>query len=245
MNRARLLLISLAAAALLVVGVACGGGDSEEIKLQVQAASALAEAIDQLHGELDGITEDLQGLQTRAGVAEEGINSFTATAAVHSLGRTAGIPEPPPGKVALRFSFDYLPNALAGEGLRVHVSSPEVNTVWAMESLAKGQPVPAGEPIKDSTVFLEPGESRMVTLVYENPSGEEIGFLGMPHQESPGSLHTKTWLTCFCLAFIYKAPAEGAWYRVIQAKVSPDMPPGSKVDALWTILTDPSVFPTE
>ena len=241
----RIIPAALLAIILVVIAGACASGDNAETQQQLSIASELSTTLAQINGELGTTGGKLAGLQTRVSNTEGNITDFTATAAVHSLARTANITEPPAGKVALHFSFDYLPGSLPGDGLQVRTPSPEVNTLWAMESLPEGQSVPAGDLIKDNTIFLTPGESQMVTLVYQNPTAQDVGFLAMPHQESPGQLSAKTWLTCFCLAFIYEAPAEGAWYRVIRVAASPDMPPGSKVDALWTILTDPSVFPTD
>jgi hypothetical protein len=202
--------------AVAALGVACSGGDSDETQQQIATAGDLASKVE----------------------------GFEAAAGVHVLDRTADIPDPPAGTVALRFSFRYPGDSLPGDGVLVHEASPEVNSLWAMESLPKGQAVPAGDAIADQVLFLEPGESRMVTVVFENPTTEDVGFIALPHQDSPGSLATKTWLTCFCLTFIYEAPAEGAWYRVIRVAVSPDTPAGSKIDAQWTIVTDPAVFPT-
>jgi hypothetical protein len=154
----------------------------------------------------------------------------------HLADRTATIPEPPPGKVALRLSLAYTPEPLPGGALEFYEPSSDADSLWAMESL------PKGEALHD-VVFLAPGEERMVTVAFRNPTAAEIGFMVMPHRESPVGLAPETWLTCFCMAHVYRAPAEGAWYRVLRIKVSPDMPPGSKVDALWTILTDPADFP--
>ena len=156
--------------------------------------------------------------------------------------RTADIPEPPPGKVALRLSVAYTPEPLPGAGIEFYEASPEVDSLWAMESLPKGESLPVGARISDGVVFLAPGEERMVTIAFRNPTSADVGFMAMPHRESPAGLAPQTWLTCFCMAFVYQAPAEGAWYRVVRVKVGPAMAPGSKVDALWTILTDPTVF---
>ncbi len=161
----------------------------------------------------------------------------------HLADRTVTIPEPPPGKVALRLSLAYTPEPLPGAALEFYEPSAEVDSLWAMESLPKGEALPVGQRIVDDVVFLAPGEERMVTVAFRNPTAAEIGFMVMPHRESPVGLAPETWLTCFCMAHVYRAPAEGAWYRVLRIKVSPDMPPGSKVDALWTILTDPADFP--
>ncbi len=157
--------------------------------------------------------------------------------------RTADIPEPPPGKVALRLSLAYMPQPLVGAGVEFYEPSPEVDSLWAMESLPKGESLPVGQRITNDIVFLAPGEERMVTVAFRNPRSADVEFMVMPHRESPASLAPQTWLTCFCMAFVYRAPAEGSWYRVLRLKVSPNMPPGSKVDALWTILTDPADFP--
>ena len=157
--------------------------------------------------------------------------------------RTVDMPEPPPGTVALRLSLAYTPKPLPGAGLEFYEPSPEVDSLWAMESLPKGETLPVGQPIADDVVFLAPGEERMVTVAFRNPTSADVGFMVMPHRESPAGLAAETWLTCFCMAHIYWAPAEGTWYRVLRVKVSPNMAPGSKVDALWTILTDPADFP--
>jgi|GEM_PF-1829509 len=162
--------------------------------------------------------------------------------AAYVTDRTADIPEPPAGKIALRLSFDYLPTPLPGVGIEVFEPDPNVNSLWAMESLGKGQPLPVGKRLEDNVVFLEPGEELMVTVAYRNPTDSDILFLTLPHQETPGSFGPETWLTCFCLSFNYFVPAEGAWYRVIRLAVSPETPVGSRIDSLFTILTDQDVL---
>ena len=157
--------------------------------------------------------------------------------------RIGDVPDPPQGKVAMRLSVIYLSKPLPGAGIVFHESSAEVDSLWAMESLPKGEPVPMGQRIEENVIFLKPGEDRMITVAYRNPTSSDLGFMVMPHRESPAGLAPDTWLTCLCMAFVYQAPAEGAWYRVVRLEVSPSMSPGSKVDVLWTILTDPAVFP--
>ncbi len=228
---------------LLLLGLAaCAQTPSEETKQQLATASELAKSVGQLQQLLQETRGELSALEQRVAKAEERVSGFTAAGAL-ALDRTAGIPDPPPGKVALRISFQYQPQPLPGDGLRAYEPTPEVSSLWAMESLPAGQPLPVGKPLPDSTLFLEPGESRMVTLAYQNPTAEDVSFLVLPHQEWPGHLARYVWPTCLCMSFVYQAPANGAWYRVIRLRVSPDIPPGSKVDALWTVLTDPSVFP--
>lgn len=231
-------------AALLVIGLlaaACGAGGGGEAQLdRIEQAASDMEGLAQ---EVESVAGAVQGMEDRITQLEGEVQGFRAAAEVHALSRTAPIPEPPEGKVAVRLSFHYQPQPLAGDGILAHQPTPEVSTLWAMDSLPKGQPVPAGEPIADRTLFLAPGEEATVTLVYRNPSSQDVGFLVLPHQESPGSQAPNVWPTCMCMSFVYTAPAEGAWYRVIRLTASPDMPAGSKVDILWTVLTDPSVFP--
>ena len=157
--------------------------------------------------------------------------------------RTGDIPDPPPGKAALRLSVTYLPVPLPGAGIEFYEPSPEASQVWTMQSLGEEQPVPVGRLIEDGVVFLSPGEARLVTVVYRNPTTSDVGFVVLPHRESPFGQAPNVWLTCLCMSHVYEAPAQGAWYRVIRVKVSPTMPPGAKVDALYTVLTDPAVFP--
>lgn len=208
-------------------------------------SSELTATIDTVHRQVDEAVAQLEGLHRRVVRAEKQIANFIAAAGLHALDRTADIPAPPAGKIALRLGFQYLPQPLPGQGILAYEPASEVRSLWAMESLATGQSVPRGGAIKASTLFLAPGESRMVTLAYENPTARDVGFVVLPHQESLGSLAPMVWPTCLCMSYVYRAPAQGAWYRVIRLTASPDMPPGSKVDLVWITLTDPAVFPTE
>jgi cytochrome c1 len=139
----------------------------------------------------------------------------------------------------------YLPNALPGSGIKFHEPDAAVNSLWAMASLEKSQSLPVGPRLDNGVLFMEPGEERMVTVAFRNPSAEKVRFMAEPYQVHPASQIPHTWLTCYCLAFVYEALAEGAWYRAIRLTIAPDTEPGSKVDAIWTILTDPEWFPME
>jgi hypothetical protein len=156
--------------------------------------------------------------------------------------RTADIPEPPAGMVALRLSTAYAPDVLPGGGVEFHQTDPEVDSLWAMESLEAGEDIPAGAQIENGVLFLKPGELQMVTVVYRNPTDKTVQFVALPHQDSPSYLAQFAKLTCFCLSFVYEAPADGSWYRVIRVGINPDTPVGSKIDAVFTILTDPNDF---
>jgi hypothetical protein len=156
--------------------------------------------------------------------------------------RASVIPEPPTGMVALRLTTAYSPDRLPGGGLIFHNADPEVNSLWASEMLEPSEEIPVLEAIENGVIFLKPGEERMVTVVYENPTGETVSFVTLPHQDSPAYLAHFAKLTCFCLSFVYEAPANGSWYRVIRVAVNPDTPTGSKIDAVFTILTNPADF---
>ncbi|MFQ5795194.1 MAG: hypothetical protein ACE5JP_09115 [Candidatus Bipolaricaulia bacterium] len=242
-KRLRLLFVVMVAGTSLVAAAGCAGLQRPGAPAAQPAPAELSDIVTALRQQIEETAGTLEGLQGRVAQLEEGISSFTAMSSVHALNRTAVVPEPPPGKVALKLSFQYLPEPLPDQAIQVYVPQPEVSNLWVMESLPKGEPVPRGEAVADNTVFLEPGEGRLIMLAFENPTAAEVGFLALPHQESPGQHQSDTWLTCFCLSFIYSAPAEGAWYRVIRVTVSPDMPAGTQISALWTILTDPAVFP--
>ena len=161
-----------------------------------------------------------------------------------TVDRTASIPKPPEGKVAIRLGHTYVQKPLPGAGITYHETSPEANSLWAMESLEKGEEVPVGIQIKDQVLFLSPGRAIGIAIAYRNPTKRNVQFMVLPHRELPSSAAPDTWLTCLCMSFTYMAPAEGAWYRVVKIKISPDMPVGSRVDVIWPILTDPAVFTT-
>lgn len=160
-----------------------------------------------------------------------------------TVDRTASIPNPPPGKIAMRLSVTYVQDSLPGEGIQYFEMSPEADGLWAMESLPKGEALPVGKSIKDRVLFLSPSEAKGVTIAYRNPTRKEVKFTFLPHREVPAARAPDTWLTCLCMAFVYKAPPGGSWYRVVKLKVSPDIPVGSKIDVVWPVLTDPAVLP--
>jgi len=154
--------------------------------------------------------------------------------------RTAGIPAPPQGAVALRLSFEYESKLQLGLGIRVHEPTPEIDTLWATESLPKGVALPVGPAIANRTIFLKPGASRMVALAYRNPTGQDVNFLVLPHEDAPESLGPNIELKCLCFPTYnelpYNVPAEGSWYKVIRVSVGSDMPVGSKMDSLYKVL---------
>ncbi len=230
---------------LLVAACATTPQASEEIGKQLEAASELSVGIAQIQGVLAQTGGQLSELEAGIGAAEDEVTGFVAGAQTHALGRTAGIADPPDGQVALRLRFTYLPANLPGDGIQAYESTDEVNSLWAMESLPAGSALPVGDLISEGTLFFEPGEEKTLTLAYANPASEDVAFLVLPHQESPGSSGAYVWPTCLCMSFAYEAPADGAWYRVIKITMSPEAPPGSKIDSMWTVLTDPSVFPDE
>lgn len=244
MNRTRSHIVATVFGVALAA-VACAPAPSGETQAQLDAARDLSQSVADLQAQIQDTGGELAGFEGRITAAEDTITGFTDAVGVHALDHTAGIPEPPAGKVALRLSFQYLPAALPGDGILVYEPTPEVSSLWATESLAAGQEVPVGAAVDGRTLFMDPGESRTVTLAYQNPSADDVGFLVLPHQESPGSLGAYVWPTCLCMSFVYEAPAGGTWYRVIRIQVSPDIPAGSQIDSLWSVLTDSSVFPTD
>ncbi len=238
--KSRAIKILVAVVALALIAAGCNSTSSEA---QVLATAELVEQVADLQAILDHAVGELPALEAAVGSAEAALGGFIDSAGVHAIDRTAGIPDPPDGQVAVRISFGYLPDQVPGSGIQVYDTLPEVSTVWAMESLAAGAALPVGEPVPLSTVFLAPGEKVRVALAYENPSDAAVSFMAVPHQDSPGALNGMIWPQCLCFSYAYEAPAGGSWYRVIELTASPDIPIGSKVDILWTMLTDSSVFP--
>lgn len=238
-------LASLTVATGLFVAACATPQTSGEIGKQLEAASELSKGIAQIQGVIAQTSVQLSDLEADIGAAEDQVAGFVAGAQTHALGRTVGISDPPDGQIALRLSFTYLPESVPGDGIQGYESTDAVNTLWAMESLPAGSALPVGDLIKESTLFFEPGEEKTVTPAYSNLTSEDIAFLVLPHQESPGSSGAYVWPQCLCMSFTYEAPADGSWNRVIKITVSPEAPPGSKIDSLWTVLTDPSVFPED
>lgn len=245
MNNLNLFGLALGVTVLLAAGVACSGVSAEESQQQSASVAELSRSLDGVQQTIQETQDEVKDLDRRISGLEGSVTNFAKGAVTHVLDRTGGIPDPPSGKVALRLRFPAMPEPLPGEGIQAYETTPDVSTVWAMESLAKGQSLPVGSALKDSTLFLDPGESRTVAVAYKNPEPREVDFLVTPHQESPGNLAQHVWPQCLCFSFVYKAPAEGAWYRVIKVTAGPGIPPGSKVDVAWTVLTDPTVFPKD
>lgn len=154
------------------------------------------------------------------------------------------LPNPPPGQVALKLDWVFYPRPIPG-AILAYEPTGKANSLWASESLKKGQAVPVGKEYKGSIIFLEPGKKIFVTLVYRNPSNKPVNFYVVPHQVVPTSGAATVWLTCLCMSLIYGAPAGGTWYRTIGVGVAPETTPGTKWVAVHTVIADPAMFPKE
>jgi mono/diheme cytochrome c family protein len=222
--------------------VACGRGDAEtqrQIEETVERHDAGTE------GRNNNPERDAPGVVERQIMAAlEAFSSAEGVAAVYGPDRTDTILDPPFGKVALRLNFQSANEPLPGGGLIVYTPSPDVTTLWAMESLTEGQTLPVGDALESSTLFLAPGESQLITVAYKNPTDQDVAFLVLAPTGSPGELAPMIWRVCLCgMNFPYQVPARGAWYRVIHMEAKPEFPVGAKVDVTWTILTGTAEIP--
>lgn len=228
------------------IGVAVMAAAGLAISLGLSGAATEEATLRTLNAELQGAAVDYDQVRAAAPRSQLGIHSLTvttSTAGVVLQQEAEAIPDPPAGKIALRLNFRYSPDPLPGEGITVWTPKEEAAQLWNMASLSEGEPVPKDESIPERTVFLTPGGAgQLVMLVVENPTEKRLQWLALPHLEDPSETSPQIWLTCFCLNFMYAAPPEGSWYRVIRVRAGPDLEPGTKVDTTWTVLTDPSQF---
>ena len=139
----RVLFMSLAAAVCLAAVTA-----QAEAQQQRRMAAELTTAVSVLQHAVDKTAATVEGLHKRVVRVEEQLAGFLAAAEMHALDRTAGIPNPPAGKVALSLGFQYLPKPLPGRGIQAYEPTAAVQSLWAMESLPHGQPVPKGTAIE-------------------------------------------------------------------------------------------------
>lgn len=159
-----------------------------------------------------------------------------------ALSSVAELPDPPSGQVTVQMRFRNQGDPLPGDGIRFHRPASEVAGIWSQAEVEAGDPVPAGEPIEDGSVFLTPGEETPVELVYENPTDQDVWFTALAYFVDPHASRPSTYATCLCLSIPYRAPAGGGWYRTIGMRVDPAMPAGGKLAVTWTVVTDPSQF---
>jgi len=152
------------------------------------------------------------------------------------------LPAPPPLQVALKLDWTFYPRALPGK-FRIYQPAGATNKLWAGESLPKGKALPLGREYNGGVVFVKPGEKILVTVVWRNPTNRDIRFYMEPHQVIPTNDQSTAWLTCMCMSLLYGAPPGGTWYRTIGVQLAPKTPPGSRLVAVHTVITEPAWLP--
>jgi len=145
------------------------------------------------------------------------------------------LPDPPEGLVTLKIDFVYYQEGLPGR-LQVYEPAGDSDRLFAMEALEAGVPVPKGDLIDNGIVFVKPGELKLVTLVYENPTNRLNAFMAIAPSFDPVAAHPFAYARCFCAALRFEAPAGGAWYRTIAVGTAPQVPPGTKVIVTWPVI---------
>lgn len=169
--------------------------------------------------------EALDALQADVGQVQVEAGRLTASDA-------AFLPDPPEGMVTLQIRFTNTTEGTIG----VSQTTEETDRLFATESIAAGQQVPAGDPIKEGIVFAPPGQLGLVELVYDNPTDEDITFMAIAPTIDPAGAHPFAYARCFCASVPFTAPAGGGWYRTIAVGAAPQVPPGAKVVVTWPVL---------
>jgi len=143
------------------------------------------------------------------------------------------LPDPPPGKITMKFEFLFRNGYGLPAPIQFHKPVGDQNKLWAMESLERGKTITKGEEIKNGIIFVSPGEQRLITLIFENPLDKPVAFLVVAPTYDPVGAVREGVLRCLCAAFTFEAPPGGMWYRTIAVGVNKVTKPGKKVIVMW------------
>lgn len=151
--------------------------------------------------------------------------------------RAIFLPDPPEGMVTVKLDFPKYLNELPGQ-IEVHAPAGASDRLWATESLPPGKRVPAGDLIDDGIVFVNPGEMGLVTLVYHNPTDEDIRIRTVAPFVDPAVATPLAYGRCWCDAPGFDVPAGGSWYRTIGVGVASVTPAGAKAVVTWPVIVE-------
>lgn len=163
-----------------------------------------------------------------------------------------------PGKVTLNLTVR------AEHGLRLNLkpffTDPQDRSLhWQMRSVPPEELATARIPIKGSLdtlegltmgpMLVEPGTSRLITLVVDNRHGEEEQQFYVPSPNPKVDFHLssdtdpdilfKVVPQCFCSSHVYTVPKGGIWYRVVRIAVAPDAPTPSRATFIMDLMKAP------
>lgn len=230
--------LALALLAILALGLltACAGQASAE-------EQARLEKLEQISQQIAGVQQTLADTQARQGELEtkmlgltQMVESFNQQDIMRQGGsRAIYLPDPPPGQVTVKAEFVFVGDKTLPTEIRSFEPAGEANSLWAMQGLGPDESLPVGDEIPDNTYFLKPGVEKLVTLVLENPTSEDIQFLVTAPAFDPFIAHKFGAFTCLCASVPFTVPAGGKWYRTIRAAVNPQAPPGFKVAAVFPV----------
>jgi len=172
---------------------------------------------------------DLASVKQKVAGIEDAIKKLEITVSPEAA-ELAAIPDPPPGHIAIKFTFSRFVR-LEGVITSVH-EVPEGVEHWTTTSYKAGEPVKiAGRELPGGVLFIKPGEEKLVTFVFRSTVPKDQHYYVVPHTFKPAEVLTGINLMCLCTGTVYHLPAYGAFARVIKVIVDPSVKPGIKVVA--------------
>jgi len=145
------------------------------------------------------------------------------------------LPEPPEGMLTVKINLPKYLNALPGE-MEVHVPEGDSNRLWKTSTVGPGEEAPVGARIDDGIAFVKPGEMALVTLVYKNPTMQDIRIRTVAPFVDPAVATSLAYGRCWCDAAGFDVPAQSTWYRTIGVGVATGAPVGAKVIVTWPVI---------
>lgn len=207
MHMKALVLVGIGLAMSLWVTV--GGALAAEVKGKGKA--------DDMHKILDA----LQRIESRLDALERAVKAMSGA----PESKAASLPDPLAGKVAVKVAWEYRDF----NGKIETYEAPAGAKLWDTKTYKAGETIPLGAPVKDDLLMLEPGKPKLAVIVYRNTTPKEQVFYVIPHVADPSKHIPDLDYKCACTGERYKVPANGAWARVIEYKLSPKVKPGGKI----------------
>ena len=171
--------------------------------------------------DLHKILDTLQRIETRLDGLERAVKAMSGA----PESKAAALPTPSAGRVAVKVAWEYRDFT----GKIETYEAPAGAKLWETRIHKQGEKLTLGAPIKDELLFLEPGKPKLAVIVYRNPLPKEQTFYIIPHVADPSQHTPNLDYKCACTGERYKVPANGAWTRVIEYKLSPKVKAGEKI----------------
>lgn len=120
-------------------------------------------------------------------------------------------------EINIQWEYKGLPGSI-----EIYEPKSDQVVMWETRSVKSKSEIPAGQIIKESKIFVSPGEKRPFVLVYHNQSNKKLKFFAAPHHASPEENAIGFKFHCLCINHVFEVGPGEYWYRVVRLDLKKD-----------------------